>query len=268
MADQGRPGWLRRAGSVSCGAFAAAAALGWAAGSPVSIWHRLIASADPNFDQLLTGSAALVAWTCLASFCVAVSLEVAGRLPGAVGRRCSAIAIRVSPRVVRRLAQATIGISVLAGPISGGSAWAATAARPMTTVAYSGASPVSVDRPLGWGSAVALEIPPPSAPATRVDLDRPAASFVASPPAPPSRVTQPGPAVLITGNAHREAAGDTYVVRQGDALWDIAARHLGPGASAADIAREWPRWYGANRAVIGLDPNLLRPGELLSPPAH
>jgi len=65
----------------------------------------------------------------------------------------------------------------------------------------------------------------------------------------------------------REAASPTYVVRRGDALWDVAARHLGPGASAADIAREWPRWYAANRGVIGADPNLIHAGDVLVPPS-
>ena len=46
-------------------------------------------------------------------------------------------------------------------------------------------------------------------------------------------------------------------MRRGDSLWDIAARHLGPDASAADVAVEWPRWHHANRDVIGADPDLL-----------
>jgi resuscitation-promoting factor RpfA len=75
---------------------------------------------------------------------------------------------------------------------------------------------------------------------------------------------------LIAGSPHRDvrdhSADGSYVVRRGDALWDIAARHLGPSATAVDIAREWPRWYQANLAVIGDDPSLIRPGELLVPP--
>jgi hypothetical protein len=56
------------------------------------------------------------------------------------------------------------------------------------------------------------------------------------------------------------------VVRRGDTLWDIAARHLGPGATPAAIAREWPRWYAANRAVVGPDPGRILPGQRLVPP--
>jgi hypothetical protein len=33
------------------------------------------------------------------------------------------------------------------------------------------------------------------------------------------------------------------------------------------VARTWPRWYAANRDAIGPDPDLLRPGTVLHPPA-
>jgi nucleoid-associated protein YgaU len=73
---------------------------------------------------------------------------------------------------------------------------------------------------------------------------------------------------LVTGPARAERrVADEVVVRRGDSLWDIAARHLGPDASAADVAVEWPRWHHANRDVIGADPDLLIPGQRLVPPA-
>ncbi len=56
------------------------------------------------------------------------------------------------------------------------------------------------------------------------------------------------------------------VVRQGDTLWQIAARQLGLGASEAEVAAEWPRWYAANRSVIGDDPGLIIPGTVLQAP--
>ena len=59
---------------------------------------------------------------------------------------------------------------------------------------------------------------------------------------------------------------DHVVVRRGDTLWDLAARHLGPGATSADVAEEWPRWYAANLATIGPDPDLLLPGQELTVP--
>jgi nucleoid-associated protein YgaU len=56
------------------------------------------------------------------------------------------------------------------------------------------------------------------------------------------------------------------VVVPGDTLWDIARRHLPDGATDADVARAWPRWYAVNRAVIGPDPALIRPGMRLRLP--
>jgi nucleoid-associated protein YgaU len=56
------------------------------------------------------------------------------------------------------------------------------------------------------------------------------------------------------------------VVRRGDSLWSIAARHLGPDASDAEIAGAWPAWFQANRDLVGDDPDLLRPGQVLRAP--
>lgn len=64
-----------------------------------------------------------------------------------------------------------------------------------------------------------------------------------------------------------QPSADHYVrVRPGDTLWDIAARGLPSGATAAAIARAWPRWYRANRQLIGPDPSLIRPGTRLRVP--
>jgi nucleoid-associated protein YgaU len=58
------------------------------------------------------------------------------------------------------------------------------------------------------------------------------------------------------------------VVREGDSLWTLAARELGPTATNGAIAARWPDWYAANRQVIGDDPDLIFPGQVLRvPPA-
>jgi nucleoid-associated protein YgaU len=59
-----------------------------------------------------------------------------------------------------------------------------------------------------------------------------------------------------------------YVVRRGDTLWDIARRHLPPGAGPARVARAWPRWFAANRGVVGDDPSLILPGQRLLIPGR
>lgn len=61
--------------------------------------------------------------------------------------------------------------------------------------------------------------------------------------------------------------GDEVVVAPGDTLWSLAAESLGPDASAAEIAAEWPRWHAANRDVIGPDPDQLTVGMVLERPS-
>ncbi|MCG8151903.1 LysM peptidoglycan-binding domain-containing protein [Pimelobacter simplex] len=56
------------------------------------------------------------------------------------------------------------------------------------------------------------------------------------------------------------------VVRPGDTLWAIAERALGPGATAREVAAHWPRIHARNAAVIGPDPDRIRPGQLLHLP--
>ena len=61
----------------------------------------------------------------------------------------------------------------------------------------------------------------------------------------------------------------TVRVRPGDSLWLIAERALGPGAGEARVAAYWPRIQARNAAVIGDDPDLIRPDQRLHlPPTH
>jgi nucleoid-associated protein YgaU len=55
-------------------------------------------------------------------------------------------------------------------------------------------------------------------------------------------------------------------VQPGDSLWLIAAHRLAAGASPGEISAEWHRWYAANLALIGDDPDLIRPGTTLTAP--
>lgn len=67
-------------------------------------------------------------------------------------------------------------------------------------------------------------------------------------------------------SAAADPAGATVTVRPGDTLWAIAERHLGPQADAAQIDTAWRHWHSANAAAIGSDPDLIVPGQRLSPP--
>ena len=52
----------------------------------------------------------------------------------------------------------------------------------------------------------------------------------------------------------------TYTVKSGDSLWKIAASFLGDGS-------KWNKIYEANKTVIGGNPNLLQPGQILTIPS-
>jgi nucleoid-associated protein YgaU len=60
----------------------------------------------------------------------------------------------------------------------------------------------------------------------------------------------------------------SVVVRPGDSLWSLARDRLGPHATDADVAVAWRHLYRANRAAIGADPDLIRPGERLALPSY
>ncbi|MCI8484708.1 MAG: LysM peptidoglycan-binding domain-containing protein [Lachnospiraceae bacterium] len=62
------------------------------------------------------------------------------------------------------------------------------------------------------------------------------------------------------GNEPTPPAAQSYTVVKGDCLWNIAKRFYGNGALYTII-------YDANRAVIGGNPNLIYPGQVLTIPA-
>ena len=85
---------------------------------------------------------------------------------------------------------------------------------------------------------------------------------------------QPAPVLLsglplpdrAEGPAHahaRDAGPRSVVVRTGDSLWALAERDLPRGAGSREITAGWHQIYRDNRAVIGGDPDLIRPGQVL-----
>lgn len=62
------------------------------------------------------------------------------------------------------------------------------------------------------------------------------------------------------------APGRSVVVRAGDSLWSLAEADLSPGAGDVRIVARWHQIYAQNRAVIGSDPDLIRPRQQLRLP--
>ncbi len=116
----------------------------------------------------------------------------------------------------------------------------------------------------GLALGVGLVVSAPAAGAAPVA--DPAAVAVPEPP-----TGDPGPAVPSPPDwpDGTTAAPAEHLVVPGDCLWRIAEDRLpagGPGHTDTDIARAVDRWWAANAAVIGPDPDLIRPGQVLTPP--
>jgi len=64
----------------------------------------------------------------------------------------------------------------------------------------------------------------------------------------------------VPKRASTKAVPDTYTVKKGDCLWNIAKKFYGNGANYTKI-------YNANKKTIGSNPNLIRPGQVLKIPS-
>lgn len=200
------------------------------------------ATSEP--DAAVAAAAAVLAWLVLGWLALGLLLSLLEVVVGASGpaRRglVGGLAGAVAPATVRRVVHASLRVGVVAGV--GGSAVLAPVAvhaspsRPAADVRLTD-DPDPVDWPV---------------------LDRPAhpVQLVRSAPATPTTVTGAGTA----------PSPSYYRVRPGDSLWSIAAAHLPAGAAPGDVARAWPRWWRVNRQVVGDDPDLIRPGQLLRVP--
>jgi nucleoid-associated protein YgaU len=201
-------------------------------------------------------AAALSAWVVLTWLTVAMSAALVTAAVAGVGSRAHAAALALAPGAARRIVSAALGLAIVGTPVAAALPADAGVASVLT----------AADRSDQAGQQVDLATAPvPDRPAATVP-----AGWTPDRPVLPHRRSahEEAAARLVTGPTRAERrVADEVVVRRGDSLWEIAARHLGPDASAADVAVEWPRWHQANRDVIGADPDLLIPGQRLVPPA-
>ncbi len=193
---------------------------------------------DPSPDAAVAIAAAAAAWLILGWICLGLALSLVEIGTEVAGRRIwspvSRAAHGMTPPGLHTAIRASLRLGLVAS-----SAGAVLVAAPGAVHAESGNS----ER---WPSV------------DRLVVDRSAVDSSAA-----HRAAADHRAVPQRSGARPTVA---YRVHPGDTLWDIAAAHLPPGSSAAAIAARWPRWWSANRQIIGPDPNLLRPGQRLQPP--
>ncbi|HEY8700398.1 MAG TPA: LysM domain-containing protein [Arthrobacter sp.] len=203
----------------------------------------------PDLDDLLGAIANAVGLAIVAWWVLTMLLATAAAYLAKSGRtRAAAAAGALCPAFMRRLALAALSVQLLSAPL-------ANAAAPL---------------PAGpeWVPTQDVVVSAAWSPTGRTD-EPPQASELQPDWRPSAPLTDPD---LLAGQPARAArppfqtSVDITVVA-GDSLWDIAARELGPSATDLEVALRWPRWYQANQAVIGQNPDVLLPGQILRSPS-
>jgi len=226
----------------------AAAALGSLfLGTARDAWTAIAAAgpagpADGMLLMVALAGALLSLWLGLG-----MTLSALSALPGVLGQLCRRLARRIAPVAVRKGVAFVLGTTLTAALIPG--------------------TAVADDRYETPRSAVVAAAPYEARAVSAVVVAAPDASFrfAGDQPQVTDLADAAPPATWSLGR--REIPADGVVVLRGDTLWSIAARHLGPAATAGEITVEWHRWLATNRDVIGSDGDLILPGQRLRAPA-
>jgi nucleoid-associated protein YgaU len=181
-------------------------------------------------DVLISSAAGLLAWAVWAWGVLGLALTAAAAVPGAVGGAARLALHVVLPAGARRSAALLLGLGLgLTAPVAG--------------VALPALAPTA--------SAAAIQDVP----------DWPSADLPATPVPDWPGATRAAP--------QAPAPGDRVVVR-GDCLWHNAADsllgQLGRLPNDREVAAAVDAWWQANADVIGPDPDLLLPGQVLRAP--
>ncbi len=201
--------------------------------------HGAIAP-HPQLDQLVALGALAVGTAASAVLAVGTALLAIAAIGRTLGRtwiRVEQVASIVTPRVWRQVVAAGVGTTLM------------------------GAAPaVAADDPTALGWQVTNQ---PAQSVSIEDTGGPTTTSALS----VNTVTGSAPNALnpMPNGSHEPALGNV-TVRPGDCLWSIAASHLHSTATDAEIAASWRAWYDANRDVVGADPDLILPGQLLTAP--
>lgn len=252
---------------TAAGGSAALVALLLAAPSPGAAAASLAAEAGADPTGPLVAAVALLAWAVAGWLVLTVVVVLLSRLPGLLGRTARAAAGRIAPRAVRRTVEAALGLTVVAGVLTPAAAGAAPVAGPSPAVVLGAGTAWDLDWPSRARPAAPTLRPPTPTTAPAATAPVPPRSTTSPPARPPAAV--PRAAAAARPSPARPAAG-AVVVQAGDSLWSLAEASLRSTGTAApsdrQVAQAWPRWWAANREVVGDDPDLLLPGTVLRPP--
>ncbi|MDX6258139.1 MAG: hypothetical protein QOJ11_4473 [Frankiales bacterium] len=226
--------------------------IAWPAGRHADGLLATLATQPPDRSLGLLLSLAMLLVTGWAG--LLLSLGLAARLPGAGGRLARGAFRHLAPAVVRRAVEVMLGATTVLAVTTGAAQAAGPAPRPAVAQQGTITSPLvtGLDRPASAEPVVQAPV---------LGLDRPAAE-----PARGIGLVTTVPTRSLTPQAEPRREPATVTVHAGDSLWRIAARALPRGCGQQAIERAWHRWYAANRGVIGPDPDLLQPGQQLTPP--
>lgn len=198
-------------------------------------------------DAVLVPLAWALAAACWTWGAVGLGLTVLSAVPGAAGGVAGVLLGVVLPAGLRQVAAVAVGVSLATVPV------------------VASAAPVDRGAPVATS---AQKVGPPAPGADEVgragagwsDVGGRTAVADASTPVVPDWPTAPV----------ADAPAGEHVVLRGDCLWDIAEawladRSTGPITPAATAAAV-QAWWQANADVVGSDPDLLLPGQVLRAP--
>lgn len=240
---------------------------------------------------LLAGT---VAWAAYGWLCLVIAATVLERVPGVLGRAASALVGSITSDGSRALLRSALGVAAVA-PLTVGVTHAASAAplgEPVHAVQAHTVQAHTVQAHTVQAHTVQAQWAPvepastvrfteqitgqltgrraTTEPTSRVrSAERPGRHDTRL--AVPDRPTVGAPtryAPLRPARRTEPATQRQVVVRTGDSLWAIAATELGPEAGDAAIAARWPQWFAANAGLVGPDPDLIQPGQILHAPTH
>ena len=221
-------------------------------------------------DQAALTLASAALWCVALWLTIGLGAAALTNVPGPAGAAARLVAARLLPAVLLRAVAGVAGLGVLVTPVAAGAhvparpgpAITAPAPAPSWPTDTRPAPPVQVTWPTNASPPAPTRASPRPAQASHT-TPRPRIA----PPAGCDHSDQAVPAAPSPPEPRADQDRQTVRVEAGDSLWLIAARRLGPDASDTRIAAEWPRWYAANRPVIGDDPSLVEPGQVLHAPA-